>query len=367
MEGLNRTNCSFFSEKELYQLSLIRGTTSIVTLMVSCFTLLLILYYQAFRTTLQRLFLCVSVALIADAATLTLQISSSNEVYCEVVGFFHQYALHVILLFGLGTVFYLLYRICQSSPSVRHKRARPSRHKTCYDVTFVLFVIIFPLTYNWVPLITNSYGGRPWCWLKADPGLNVCSKDLAVYLTSFIMGTIVPIPITILGAFVAVCLVLVYCRWTCRFRTSGRARSKLTQEGGASLLLMVVGLLTSLYMVVRLIGGILRIFESSQDYSFEVFVVFTIFSPLSVLIVPISLMIYLCSFKNETCQARKPWLHYFKAYGAIKEENVNSAIDTNDQKTFSLSHSVTVPSTTCYPYQPEFSDETTALSSHEIP
>ncbi len=367
MEGLNRTNCSFFSGKELNQLSLIRGMTSIVTLVVSCFTLLLILYYQAFRTTLQRLFLCMSLALISDAATLTLQISSSNEVYCKVVGFFHQYSLNVILLFALGTVFYLLYRICQSTPSVRHKRARLNRHKTCYEVTFVLFVIIIPLTYNWVPFITNSYGGRPWCWLKESPELNDCSKDSAVYLTSFIMGTIVPIPITILATFVTVCLVLVYCRWTCLFRTSVTARSKLTQEGGASLLLMVVGILTSLYTVVRLIGGILRIFESSQDYSFKVLVVFAIFSPLSGLILPISLMIYLCSFKNDTRHARKPWLNYFKTYGAIQEENVNSAIDTNDQKTFSLSHSVTVPSTTCYPFQPEFSDETTAFSSHEIP
>ncbi len=230
MEGLNQSNCSSFSEKELYQLSLIRGVTSIVYLLVCCFTLLLILYYQAFRTTLQRLFLCMSVALIADAATLTLQIKSSNEVYCMVVGFFHQYSVHVVLLFALGTVFYLLYRVCQSTQSVRHKRARPNRHKTCYEVTFVLFVIIFPPTYNWVPLIINTYGGRPWCWLKVSPELNDCSKDSAVYLTSFIMGTIVPIPITILATFVTVCLVLVYCRWIRRFRTSVRARSKLTQE-----------------------------------------------------------------------------------------------------------------------------------------
>ncbi len=359
MEGLNRSTCSSLSEKELNQLCLIRGVTSIVYLLVCCFTLLLILYYQAFRTTLQRLLLCMSVALIAYAAALTLQISSSNEVYCMVVGFFNQYAFHVMLLFRLGTVFYLLNRVCQSTPSIRNRRAKPNHHKTCYEVTFVFFVIIFPLTYNWVPFITDSYGGRPWCWLKAPPVLNGCSSDSAVFLTSFIMGIVFPFPVVTLSTFVTVCLVLVYCRWTCRFRTSVRARSKLTQEGGASLLLMVVGLLYSLNDVVQLIGGI---FGSSQDYSFKVLVVFAI-SPLIALIVPISLMIYLCSFKNETRQTRKPWLDYFKAYGAIKVD-VNSAIDASDQKTFQLSQSVTVPSTTCYPYQPEFSDETTALCSH---
>ncbi len=218
--------------------------------------------------TLQRLFLCMSVALIADAATLTLQISSSNEVYCMVVGFLHQYALHVMLLFALGTVFYLLNRVCQSTASVCHRRAKPNHHKTCYEVTFVFFVIVFPLTYNWVPFITDSYGGRPWCWLKADNPWNDCSKDSAVFLTSFIM-TVTEIPVFILCMFLTFCLVLVYCRWTCRFRTSVRARTKLTQEGGASLLLMVVWLLYT-------IGYVTQIIDSSLQPSFKTLVGITI-------------------------------------------------------------------------------------------
>ncbi len=47
MEGLNQSNCSYISEKELDQLSLIRGVGGIMYLMVCCFTLLLILYYHA--------------------------------------------------------------------------------------------------------------------------------------------------------------------------------------------------------------------------------------------------------------------------------------------------------------------------------
>ncbi len=175
-----------------------------------------------------------SSALTADALVRSLQMIRSSEVYCMVVGFFHQYTLHITLLFTLETVLYLLYRICQSTPTVHLRRAKPNRCKpTCCEVTFIFFAIVIPLTYNWVPFITGSYGDRPWCWLKALPVLNDCSNDSAVFLTSFVLGTIVTIRVVFLCTFVTFCLVVVYCRWACRFRTSVRARCKLTQEGGA--------------------------------------------------------------------------------------------------------------------------------------
>ncbi len=65
-------------------------------------------------------------------------------------------------------------------------------------------------------------------------------------------------------------------------------------------MLMVAWLLYSLYMVTLLIiGG-----NSSQDYSFKFLVGLAIFVPLVGFILPVSFVIFLCSFKNEACQAR---------------------------------------------------------------
>ena len=51
-------NCSFFNESQAVTLALVRGGAGIATFIANMAALLLIIFYQAVGTVLQRLFLC---------------------------------------------------------------------------------------------------------------------------------------------------------------------------------------------------------------------------------------------------------------------------------------------------------------------
>ncbi len=121
-------NCSY-SYLDLDRLSLARGVSDIVAFLGCCSTLLIMLLYRAFRSTLQRLFLYLTVALTAHSAMSVMQIRSRDHVYCVTV-----VASMVVMLFTL-------YCVRLSSPSRRRKIMDPNhvtkRRRYCKVVVVI--------------------------------------------------------------------------------------------------------------------------------------------------------------------------------------------------------------------------------------
>ncbi len=192
-----------------------------------------------------------------------------------------------MLLFTLGTVFYLLYRICLSYPS-SHRRTNVAGHKTYCEATFIFLSSFFRLhttEYRSFTMLMEVKLGVTWrhlirpiqCWMNAPmtqlPSSLASIRDHCSH-------------IIVLCTFVT----FAQCWYTAAELVDSEHQwehevAKLTQEGGPSLLLMVVGLLYSLYTVVLLIIGLIS-GNGSQDYSFKFLVGLAIFEALVGLILP---------------------------------------------------------------------------------
>ncbi len=358
MNSSDDTNCTSLSQEQVTELSFTTGVTAIVCFVICCLTLLLMLFYRGYRTRLQRLFLYLSISFALLLAVNILQISSSNEDYCSAVGFLNQYVLHIVLLHMLGVVYYLFQRVRKSSPGRRRKQnpAFESKWNMYYEMYFVVFTIIFPLTYNWIPFVLDVYGGPPWCWIKLTSE-DACSSDLPTFLTVMVVGILPNILVVTICTVVLFIVMVIYCRWLYRFRASREVRSTLTHETGASILLLVVLVTFLIYDYYFLTSAIRFRIGDTRGYKYGLLLANAVFLPVLRLILPVAFVIYLYSFKSEVVRAFKAWMACFKS--CTKGNKVGApAVHTNiPDVTYNRTVLAVIPSSTGYPLQYEFNDE----------
>ncbi len=356
----NGSNCSHLSEEDINHTyggnySLARGLSAIVAFLGFCLTLLLILFFQRYKSTLQRLFLYLTLAMTGETLVNVLQIHSSNGLYCEVVGFLNQYSLHVVLLFMVGATLYLSRRVRKSSPS-RRKRTKPTevnKGRMYCEIAFIVFSLIFPLIYNWIPFVIkgSAYGGQPWCWFK------VYKEDCSFYSPVFlILGYLPCIVVLSLCSILVLSIIAVYIRWAFRFR---EARQVLIHEAGTVILFAAVLLLYLTYYCALL--AIVIVFKENKrcnDIPQWLLWCGSVLLPVIRLMLPVSFITFLYRFRREFGRTRRSWVGWLK-YTANKEtENTNPHWGGLELVgTYHKSEPENIPSTTCYPYLVEFTDE----------
>lgn len=327
---------------ELCKLSLARGLTAIVPFLGCCLIVCVILFYQGYRTTLQRLILYLSLALTAETAVNVMQVHSSKDGYCKAVGFLNQYALHIVLILLLGSLLYFTRQVWKSRPG-RRKLTRPDepkRGELYYEIVFVVISIVFPLTYNWIPFICklDAYGGQPWCWLD-------CSKDKTV---TIVLGFVPCIVVLLICTALMVFVVAVYVRWAYRFWDVKEVRGKLIHEAFSSLAVAVALLIYLMYYLAALLLCTYKL------NSYGLLMPYSIILPLLRLLITCVLAVYFFPFKAKLDKAGKTCLSCFRTHNITTEHiELRSVLENSYRK----SAPIRLPSTTCYPNFLEFSDE----------
>ena len=258
----NTTNCTenlsniSLTENQIAQLALIRIASGSVSLFTCCLAILLVVIRQAFRTTLQRLLLYITASFTAHLVVGIFGVDdhshsyySVNENSCAVIGFLSQYTMHVVSSFSFGAVLYLHYHIRQSS-SHHHRQTQTTRYKTRLEIFFVLFSILFPLTYDWIPFIHNAYGAgprEPTCWIRI---MNYRCSRIDKSFWYFVVLAYAPILIVVIFGAIFMFIITVTCfSWVCRYR---HIRGTFIHEPYTALLLIVYFILFFLYFTVQM-------------------------------------------------------------------------------------------------------------------
>ena len=106
-------NCSNLTERDLLSLNMAVTTAGLVSYLISTLILLLLLFYKAYRSVLQRLFLYLMVA--TNARELGVSASFEHHFHykgqkevCTWVALFYNWAGMMIFVFTLGILIYLL-------------------------------------------------------------------------------------------------------------------------------------------------------------------------------------------------------------------------------------------------------------------
>lgn len=160
----NRTGfCEPYGERRFAIAVAFSAAAGCISFLASCFAIFIIILFKKWRFFSQRLILY-----LAIAATLTSlssivrrvdyenQVGESYENYCIFSGFFNQSSFWTLFTSIISIVIFMVLRIFTSIKVER------------FEVIIIIFIFIFPLTFNWIPFINRTYGNAgPWCWIRS--------------------------------------------------------------------------------------------------------------------------------------------------------------------------------------------------------
>ena len=272
-------NCSNLNltEAQVTSICVSRSTASALCLVVISLILLLLIFHKAHNSTLQRLFLYLTVmTTIQEACSMTLGIelhfeSRGNQTFCGVVNFLAQTAALVVYFLTFGIFIYLPYMVYEQFS--RFPRHQPSRSK-CYHVAmeclFIFISVATPLTAIWV-VDYRDFGA--WCWLRTinDNCPTVGFQTLA-YVFYGLTG--------VLGVVITIGLCVVLCHLAHKYRET-RKQFMVT--------LCRTLVLLGFFIAIETLA--LNFLYTGSPYS----VVYTAGLPVLQLIFPIAFLFYLYS------------------------------------------------------------------------
>ena len=349
----NATNCTdYLTKDQITQLALVQIVSGSVSAFACCLAIVLMVICQAFRSTLQRLYLYITAALTANQMVITFGVNdrsgsyySLNERSCAIIGFLRQYTTHVWFCFSAGAVLYVYHHIRQSG-SHYHRSMHATRFKARLEVFFVLFSVLFPLTYSWIPFIHNAYGAshrQPFCLIrimKSD-----CSRIDAGVWYVLALAFIPTLVVGICGTILMFIITATCCRWVRRYRD---IRGTFTHEPYTALLLIVYPIFYFLYFAVSIIVPFVT---HTIHYWMDLW--YTISNPTIKLVLPVLFIVQLYWYQKRS---KRSWKNCCRE--PMEEEREIIQGQSEQQETFPISVNRYVPSHTCT-YFPSTSTDTT--------
>ena len=177
----NDTECNgtYYTQHEKDLVLLVMSSVGLVSIITCSLTISLALFLRLYRRRVFRLAMyhvASSMLLgvnVFSMITLTSYISKDNDTFhkamCQLTGFLLSYFLWMNTLFTAVLIshFFLLF-VCLKKLKLKY-----------LEILCVLFSLLFPLLFVWVPFINNNYGSTGiWCWIKIrDKGCFRPSKE----------------------------------------------------------------------------------------------------------------------------------------------------------------------------------------------
>ena len=134
--------------------------TASAALSLLCSTVVvgLIVLFKKYRFFEQRLVLYLSIAsFLYSLAASVVKVDywePSSKTYCKWIGFLSQYTQYCLLIAVVVIAVDILLRV---------RRGRETRG---LEPAYVMFIFLFPATFNWVPFMYDAYGlAGSWCWI----------------------------------------------------------------------------------------------------------------------------------------------------------------------------------------------------------
>ena len=309
-------NCTNLTDSEFRQLPLARGVTAAICLLLCIITLILIIITKTYKSTLQRLFLYLTLSTVAYLAVVALHIEhyfnfkSPRFTLCKAIGFLDEYTGSVQLLYTLEITLLLFYKVSDKLYHIRerlHCRKPQSCRRLCIQAILFFIPWTVPIPFDVIPFFITPYSETgPWCWIKTLN--NNCSEirsglweQLGIWYIPFGLVGVISL------GFITF-MTIVFSVWMCKFE-SQRIRGLKTILA-ETLLLMGFLVAYCILCAIELTGRVI----ATKKNIFGVWMTYAISTPLSAVIIPIAFLIYLLgkgAIKKVIQRCRKKQLSEF--------------------------------------------------------
>ena len=138
--------------------------------------------------------LCLSVVQMSVLILLNYDDELYQQIACKITSFLLVYFVWIKLLFTICLIFHLF---CLAVCLQNFKKL---------EIGYVLFSVLFPLLYSWIPFIHNSFGvAGAWCWIKDWKDDCATQKYLEGIIEQFVLWygpLFVSLTITVVAVFI---------------------------------------------------------------------------------------------------------------------------------------------------------------------
>lgn len=158
-------NCSPFGTDQYVAMAVLSACMGAVSAVASLTVIIGILASKKYLFFIQRLILYLGVAVLLDALTVVLRLQQLGKLSGQNVD--HYHALCVFTGFASQTTSWsvLISICCITCCLLQNVLLLRSVEKL--ETVYVFLIFVFPLLFNWVPFIKDSYGeAGVWCWIR---------------------------------------------------------------------------------------------------------------------------------------------------------------------------------------------------------
>ena len=305
-EGLH--NCTNFTAPQLRNINLARSLCGILCMVVVTLILVALVFYKAFKSTLQRLFLYITAATVIEEAAFSLAVEHqfyypTQNKLCAFYGFFLEWTVSVTNYLILCKIFYLLYIVCvhYQGGALHGGKLFKRRYVWLLEGFCLTFSVCFPLTYLWIPFVHGTYtlaGG--WCWIRT---IDKNCKTVGLG-DEIIFGYGVFEAVGIISIILTTLFAILYCRLAYTHRVV-RHQHLITLRQTLFLLgfLITSVVVLSLGFAVRIYTGLVEV-----ENEYPLWIMLAIAPPIYQVIYPLGFLVYLYTLKKFNEEAmKKAW------------------------------------------------------------
>lgn len=292
-----------YSLDMLIVFNIVYSTSSMASCLITAAILIAMVFYKAYYTTLQRLFMYLNstiiIYLIAASSSLQLHpkiFQYTGDELCKWTGYLQVSVYTSTLLISLeisAYLFYMMWYQVQGKPL-----PVPTRAKTAALEMTALFVgVVIPPCLLMIPISNYGVGGTQ-CWVRlyANGSCNISSDSEMLGGAIFTMYTI----LMSINLLAYIFLVGIFCWLACKFQQS-REQYLQTAKRTTALIVMLIAY-TGLHLSAIVVVHYILEREILLHYGE---VVFSLTTPLSQLIRPLAYMFFFNSVKKFRWEGTK--------------------------------------------------------------
>lgn len=287
-------DCSNSSLSQLKSYNLVWSVAGLASAVVTLIILVSLLIFKTYRTTLQRLFLYLTIFTLLDLANdslnIMLRLRCFHEGVCRAVGYIDVciFITSTLLLLGIGVyLLIVVYYHIQGHPLPKTNGFKVA----IVEVAYLLIVIVVPPVVLWKSYSSFGMGGV-YCWVERYS--SSCNQTNSMYRQ--------PVEIKILSTFTAIMAVntaifillkVISCLLACRHKHIRSHHLRIAKR--ATLLVMFL----MVYFIINLITLWAHYHITLEEKAqFPVMICVAVMLPSSQGLIPIGFLVYLNSRKK---------------------------------------------------------------------
>ena len=158
-----RSNCSIYNDRNFIAVAAVNQAVSAISILACLFAIFVIVIFKKWKTFSQRLiaYLIITNLLLVTASCIhRVDYFDTNTEghmrFCVFSAYFAQNTVWMTInSITAITVYLFLAAAC-------------GRLTDKYEVAYIVFIFVVPLTFNWIPFIKSSFGrAGVWCWIRS--------------------------------------------------------------------------------------------------------------------------------------------------------------------------------------------------------